>query len=206
MAQSEFDRAVQDACESALVAMGFKRLRRSTIIWEISEKFWGWVGLNRGNHGDMVRVNPFIGIHAVDLMKLCDQLDESKYSKGAYATYAIHLGEILPDELVFEFHKGRDLSHDAERLAKCVADAGLTYMRSIADYDVLIPLFKEFIPTLGGYPERYVAALQLSGKHAEAREFVLNSLNKDGELARISNGSILKFADNFLKLTELELH
>ena len=51
-----------------------------------------------------------------------------------------------------------------------------------------------------------MAALQLSGKHAEAREFVLNSLNKDGELARISNGSILKFADNFLKLTELELH
>ena len=130
MAQSEFDRAVQDACESALVAVGFKRLRRSTIIWEISEKFWGWVGLNRGNHGDMVRVNPFIGIHAVDLMKLCDQLDESKYSKGAYATYAIHLGEILPDELVFEFHKGRDLSHDAERLAKCVADADVHAVHS----------------------------------------------------------------------------
>jgi hypothetical protein len=79
-------------------------------------------------------------------------------------------------------------------------------MQSIADYDELIPLFKEFIPTLGGYPERYALALHLSGKHAEAREFVLNSLNKDGELARISNNSILKFAANFLKMTKLELH
>jgi hypothetical protein len=206
MVNSEFIRSVEDACESALVAAGFKRLRRGTIIWEISPSFWGWVGLNEGNHGDMVRINPFIGIHAVDLMKLWDQLDESKYSKGAHATYAIHLGEILPDELVFEFHKGKDLSHDAARLAKCVADTGLKYMQSIADYDELIPLFKEFIPTLGGYPERYALALHLSGKHAEAREFVLNSLNKDGELARISNNSILKFAANFLKMTKLELH
>lgn len=202
MTESKFIRIVEDACESALVDVGFKRLRRGTIIWEISPSFWGWVGLNRGIHGDSVRINPFVGIHAVDVMTLSAQLDEVKYVKGAYATYAKHLGEFLPDEPTFEFPCGDAVSDESVRLAKSVADAGLHYMLSIASYEALLPLIESRMPSLGGYPERYAVALYISGKEALARNFVMGVLNREGDLARFSSNSFAKFGANFLRICQ----
>lgn len=203
MTKSEFIRMVEDACESALVNAGFKRLRRGTIIWEISPSFWGWVGLNRAIHGKQVRIIPFVGMHAVDVMKLCAQLDEDKYKKGEYATYAIHLGELLPKALTYDFCEAEDVPIEATRLAKDIADAGLKYMQSIANYDALLPLIEARMPMLGGYPERYAASLYLCGKHDLARQFVTGVLDRRGGYSRFSvDNSFATFGANFLKMLE----
>lgn len=202
MANREFIRKVEDACEAALVNVGFRRLRRGTIIWEISPNFWGWVGLNRGIHGNSVRVNPFVGVHAVDVMKFCAQFDEMKYVKGAYATYAIHLGELLPTELTFDFQDEKNISGEAARLAKNIAATGLNYMRSIASYEALLPLLESRMPMLGGYPERYAAALYLGGKHDAARNFVAEVLSREGGFTKFSSEFFVKFSANFLNKIE----
>ena len=200
MTSSDFAKGVEEACESALVDAGFKKLRKGRVVYEISSDFFGWVGLNKGVHGDMLRINPFVGVHAIAVMKLCAQLENVKYVKGEYATYAIHLGQILPDASTFEFRVGESYFEESRRLANCLAQRGLEYMISIADFDGLLPLIEARIPMLGGYPERYACMLYLCGKRVQARRFVSNVMNLEGDLARISNDSFATFADNFLKL------
>lgn len=206
MTEIQFVRIVEDACESALISVGFKRLRRGTIVHEISAAFWGWVGLNKGIHGDMIRINPFVGVHAVEVMKLCAQLENSKYVKGAYATYAIHLGELLPEAPTFEFHREVAVDEEAGRLAACIVEAGLNYMRSISSYEVLLPLIATRMPMLGGYPERYAAALYLSGKPEIACDFVRGVLNSGGELAKFASPSFTRFGENFLEMNQGGVH
>lgn len=199
MADKAFIRDVEDVCETALINVGFKRMRRGTIIWEISPDFWGWVGLNRGIHGDVVRINPFVGVHAVKVMKLCAQFDGTEYIKGEYATYAIHLGELLANEPTFEFQDGKDTQGEAERLAQSVGGAGLQYMQSIANYEALLPLLESRMSMLGGFPERYAASLYLSGTHDSARKFVATVLDETSNLAKVSSNFFAKFYANYFE-------
>jgi hypothetical protein len=63
---------------------------------------------------------------------------------------------------------------DAEcrRLAWLYATAGLDYARWLANYEVLLPLLREQVESLGGFPERVASCLYLMGPKAQAREFV----------------------------------
>jgi len=201
MADKKFLMSVDEECEAALVSVGFQKLRKGRVVWCISPEFLGWVGLNRGNHGDLVRINPFVGVHAVAVMKLCCSLDENKYVKGDIATYAVHLGELIPDELNFEFKIGDDLSIEAARLATVIHKVALTYMNSIADYDVLLSLVTDRMPMLGGYPERYVAILHLLGRSREAAQFVKDVMNKTDDFAKYFSESFQKFGQNFKKMS-----
>lgn len=201
MGDSQFLRSVDDACEQALLEVGFKRPRRGTIVWDISPEFCGWVGLNQGRHGAMVRINPFVGVHAIEVMKLCSELEGSKYAKGAYATYAVHLGELLPTEPSFEFHEDADLAVEACRLARAVKDAGVPYMKSLSTYQVLLPLLEARMPTLGGYPERVVATLHLGGEEDAARSFVQKVLSKQDGFAKYLHAGFVSFGENYLKFS-----
>ena len=168
---------------------------------ELSPNFLGWVGLNRGNHGSMVRINPFVGVHAIDVMTLCAKLEEERYVPGEIATYALHLGQLLPDELAFEFHVGESIADEANGLAEHIAKTAVEYMKSVADYDALLPLVEERMPMLGGYPERYAAILHLSGMAEEAREFVNGVLAQREGLARYSSDSFTRFGHNLLTIS-----
>lgn len=202
MVDKKFVRLVEDACESSLINVGFKKLRRESVVWEVAPGFLGWIGLNQGNHQTYLRINPFVGIHSVDVMKLWAQFDGEKYSKGASATYAIHIGELIPEELTYEFHSEEQVFAEADRLAKDIFNTGLPYMRSIASYEALLPLIEARMPMLGGYPERYALILYLSGKPDQAREFVEGVLDKKENLAQFSNEFFTTFGVNFLKYTE----
>lgn len=197
MVNSEFVKSVDSSCEAALVSAGFTRLRRGTIVYEINADFMGWVGLNIGSHTSEVRINPFVGVHATNVMKLCAELQERKYVKGETATFAMHLGELLPDELVFDFHIGENFSVQAQRLAERVKGAGLMFMKSLASYDELLPHVEQRMPMLGGYPERYVAILHLSGKRREALIFIDRVLSGEQSLRDYRNDFFIKFAANF---------
>ena len=77
------------ACEAALIAHGFRRLRRHEVALDISNDFLGWVGLNTGNYATHVKVNPFVGIHCIPLMRMIANLESQKYRVGSVATYAV---------------------------------------------------------------------------------------------------------------------
>jgi hypothetical protein len=200
MADKKFLNMLEDVCDFELCELGFTRLRRGSVVWQFDNNFLGWIGLNVGNHGNMVRLNPFVGIHVVDVMKLSDSLSARKYAKGGSATYAIHLGELIPNTPTFEFEVGTDLTFEAKRLARAIFDVGLGYMKSLCSYEVLSPLLYERMPMHGGYPETYILSLYCAGKKEQSIELAGKIMEEDSELIDYATPSIKAFCNAFLEL------
>lgn len=192
-------RATLDACETALVRHGFRRLRRHDVVFDISSDFLGWVGLNYGSHSTQVRINPFIGIHCVPLMRLVEELSGQSYQLGRYATFAVHLGEICPEVDTFDFSTEADLELESERLATTLRRYAVPFMEENASYAALLPILIDRVPTLGGYPQRLAVALYLMGRYEEARQFVLGR-RAEYEAEEAVRESFDRFALPFLKL------
>jgi len=196
---AKFVRNVQHACERALLGHGFEQPRRGEIVIGITPEFLGWVGLNVGKHSDFVRINPFVGVHCVPVMKLVAEATGEKYQTGRYATYAVHLGEVAPNEEQFVFSSERQIEIEAERLAVSCRESGVPYMRSISTFESLLPLLEEKVPMFGGYPQRVAAAMYLMGRKKEALNFVerLRLEYRDDPVIR---DSFERFAGPFEKL------
>lgn len=206
MVEKTYKRKVEDACDQAFVALGYKRPRRGAILLEIDEDFLGWVGLNEGNYTDFLRINPFIGIHCIPVMQMAKELAGEKYKTGHIATYAIHLGELIPDVDAFEFHPVEGeagIELEAKRLANTVHKHGELYMRKIASYGSLIPLLEERVPMFGGYPERVAAAHYINGNPCAARQFVLERrMNYAEDEDKTCQEHFNKFAEPFLAMLD----
>jgi hypothetical protein len=196
---ADFVFAVKSAIESALVARGFQRLRRHEVALDISGDFLGWLGLNTGNYKTHVRINPFVGVHCLPMMRLIAGLEGDKYKVGNIATYAVHLGELCPTIKVFEFYPELDVPREASRLATSVIEHGVPYMRSLASIEALLPLLKSRVHLLGGFPEKYAVALRLSGHDADARAFVLQCQQEYATKSTTVRNSFDRFAIPFLE-------
>jgi len=158
-------------CVKALVADGFEKYKKYGVDFSINDDWYCWVGLNTGVYSEKVRLNPFVGVHARSIMKLYAKVSGRKYNREV-ATYSIHLGEIAPTLNVFDFFVGRDdFDAEASRLARSYIVHGLPYAKSIARYDVILPLLESRIDMLGGYPERVACCLYLMGRMDDARSF-----------------------------------
>lgn len=170
-----FKKEILLACYDALEREGFTRYRKEDVDWPLENGFHCWVGLNTGLYRDYVAINPFVGVHVVPIDKLWESLKKRKYP-GKYdrgiATYARHMGELAPDVRAFHFTRSTNIASEAKRLARLYATVGLEFARAIADYETLLPLFKQRIDRLGVYPERYACCLYRMGRVAEARAFV----------------------------------
>lgn len=173
------NRIVLECCE-ALEQTGFTRYRKDRVDWPLFNGFHCWVGLNAGIYSDHVFIDPFIGIHVVQIEKMWSGLQvgkyPTKYSRGL-ATYAVHIGELegLRNEPAFVFYphqSGSHLGDEIARLAQICAGCGLSFSKSIASYEALLPLLEARTPQLGGYPQRFVSCLYLMGRKRESREFV----------------------------------
>lgn len=174
---AKFKQQVLIKCNEALAIAGFTQYRKEEIDWPLDKNFHGWVGLNTGLYDEYVLINPFVGIHVVPLMKLYTTLEGRKYSRSI-ATYSLHLGELAPKTPVFEFSRETNLEEEAARLAQLYVDIGLPYSKSIASYELLLPLLQERIPLLGAYPERVASCLYLMGRKEEARIFTEDFLTQ----------------------------
>jgi hypothetical protein len=174
MVDRVFLKSVEDSCDKALCALGAKRPRSGTRFFEINKDVLCWVGLNQGNHDDFVRINPFVGVHNISLMRLESENDGVKYKKGDYATISVHLGELCPDIEEFKFYEGSSIEDEAERLAQVVYKYGIEFAKRYSTIEELIPELKSKISELGGYPERYVIALYLSNNIDEAKQFIID--------------------------------
>lgn len=176
---AQFKKKIRFACYDALEREGFTRFRKEGVDWPIHDGFHCWVGLNTALDRDRVEVLPFVGVHVVPMMKLF-ALKGGKYAFNydrGIATYSINMGllESVADERAFAFAPEQSegfIESECGRLAHLYATAGLEYARSIANYEVLLPLLQGQIDRLGGYPERVASCLYLMGRKVEAKEFV----------------------------------
>lgn len=205
MADQSFLKELDAACESALVALGFKRPRRGTIFLEIRPDFLGWVGLNIGNHGDMVRVNPNIGIHCERIERLrCELSRGVSYKKGKSATYVLPLGTQVPKEMdAFRFMVGAPLEPEARRLSLVIGEYGVPWMVKHASYESLIPVLEQSFSKLPNYPWRLAAAYFYAGYPERAARFTHDVLRKfeiEGEDVLLNH--FKPFAEPFLQMVE----
>lgn len=168
----EFVNLVERVCIAALKKRGFESPRSRTRFIRLDINFLGWVGLNRENYTDHLQINPFIGIHCIPVMKLKAELAQDKYKEGDLATHAMHMSTIAPDVTQFIFADDTDLEAEADRLADEIVVYALPWMKAHANYEGLITLLKPNIEMLGGYPEKFAAALYFSGQASAARNFV----------------------------------
>jgi hypothetical protein len=177
---SAFKKRILLKCYDALERVGFYRYRKEGVDWPLHNGFHAWLGLNTGLYRDRLDVNPFVGIHVVQIAKLYNGLDkgryQTKYSRGV-ATYAVHMGELAgaEDEPAFAFTPQQSkgfVEAEVDRLANLYATVGLDFARSLASYESLLPLLMDRVPMLGGYPQRVASCLYLMGRKVEARQFV----------------------------------
>jgi hypothetical protein len=170
-----YKNAVLLKCYSALQAVGFIRFRKEGVDWPYENGFHCWVGLNTGLFKEYVQINPFVGLHVVQIEKFWISLKAGKYPgkyNHSHATYAIHMGELAPEEPVFRFTQSMDIDAQAARLAKFYSTVGLSYSRSIDSYEKLLPLLQGRVEMLGAFPERVACCLYLMGLKNEAKTFV----------------------------------
>lgn len=189
-------KVVDLACYEALSVLGIRR-KYGVGTLAIDKNFMGWIGLNQGVHPTFVRVNPNIGIHCVPLMKLIGDAAGEKYQMGRWTTLSYPLGEACPKVKQFIFETEHDILHEATRLAEAINECGIPYMRSLASYSTMLPLIRKEIGCLGDAPERYAAALYLSGDIQGA----FNFLNE--QIATFVAGNLAIQAE---KLNKLKLH
>jgi hypothetical protein len=169
-------------CYDALEQEGFTRFRKENVDWPLRDGFHCWIGLNTGLYFDRLEINLFVGTHIVPIEKMCAIVGR-KYDRGV-ATYAIHLGELsaASEEPAFAFTPKQSdafIAAEAGRLARLYATVGLSYARSIASYEAILPLLESRLGMLGGYPESVACCLYLMGRLAEARAFTEDFLMKE---------------------------
>lgn len=165
------------ACDRALESFGFRSLRRGRPLFKINDDFYGWVGLNRSGTKDVVRIDPFVGVHCVPVMRLFHELDfhrkpRPKYLLGDTATIAIHLGELAPEVRAFIFNKEEPLMGEANRLAEAVVQYGLPWMRAHASLGELLGPLREKEALLNGVPDRIAIILFLLGRFDELSAYL----------------------------------
>jgi hypothetical protein len=198
---STFKREVLIQCYDALEGRGFTRFRKDGVDRLIRDQFYCWVGLNTAVHKDNIEINPFVGIHVTTLEKMWTSLKRGKYP-GKYdrsvATYAVHLGELVPDEAAFQFYLKTDLKSEGERLADIYIKFGLIFAEEISTYETLLPMLYKRVDMLGGYPERFACCLFLMNRYEEARVFSEDILLREPDYFE-------GFANPFLKLFEQKL-
>ena len=204
MAQIPDSRIVESACYDALANIGIRKKYGLGSI-PINESFLGWIGLNMGRHDTFVRINPNVGVHSVLVSNILKKGLARTERPGEFATFVVPLGLLCPEVDEFIITDEGDLVLEAQRLAQTLEKYALPYMRSIADYESLLPLLLRSVNSLGGYPEKYAITLCLLNRVSEALEF-LEKMEKE---LRSKNNKItadsLKKLKKFLEETDVSI-
>ena len=195
---SAFKQVILNRCYDALARVGFRRLRKETVDWPLTDGFNAWVGLNSGLYPDRLEINPFVGIHAVPIEKMWLGLEGKPYPGryGPSATFAVHMGELDggSNQPAFVFTPTQSehfVSAELDRLACLYATIGVGFARTISDYQSLLsPLLKR-APMLGGFPQRVACCLFLMDRRDDANRFIHGLSSGD-------KGSLAGFIQPFL--------
>ena len=202
---SAFKRTILMRCYDTLSRAGFRRIRKESVDWPLGGGLNAWVGLNTGLYIDRLDINPFVGVHVEPIEKMWHEIEAIPYPGryGPSATYAVHIGEIseaadLPAFAFTPWQSEDFVSMEIERLANLFATVGIKYARSLADYEVLLPLLAKRAPMLGTYPQRVACCLYLMGRFGDANRFVM-------ELPPSDHASLGSFIPRFVERLGIEL-
>jgi len=165
-----FQKPVLLKCHDALSAAGFLRFRRQSVDWPFEAGFRCWVGLDTVLKKDHLAIHPFVGVHVVPIMKSYTALRYRKYS-GTVSTCALDTSELKTHGPPFRFTRHPDVDAVVARLVRLYTRVGFVYAKSIANYQLLLPLLRSRVGKLAEYPERTAACLYLMGRKDEARSF-----------------------------------
>jgi hypothetical protein len=162
-------------CYDAPVNAGFESFRSQNVDMPLTSNVRCWVGLNTKLTSEYVEINPFIGVHFMDIERMWTSLKAGKYRSKcdrAIATYSVHMGKLAPQEQIFRFSDLDDIEAGALRLSALYSDVGLKYAKSISSYEALLPHLIDRSSALGGYPERRACCLYIMTRFVDAADFV----------------------------------
>lgn len=111
-------------------------------------------------------------------MKLVCAAEGAKYRLSEYATISYPLGVACPDVDQFYFQQEADILPESAHIAATIKQYGIPYIHSLASYSALLPRMHQQVDNLGGMPERYAAALYLSGDRQGAFAFLDAQITK----------------------------
>ena len=111
-------------------------------------------------------------------MKLVCAAEGAKYRLSEYATISYPLGVACPDVDQFYFQQEADILPESAHIAATIKQYGIPYIHSLASYSALLPRMHQPVDNLGGMPERYAAALYLSGDRQGAFAFLDAQITK----------------------------
>lgn len=127
---------VLDAAEFGLANLGFHRLGRGMFLKPLDDHFAGWLGLNCAHRGELLEINPVIGVRNHEVEQLIERLAGVPLGKGKAPTISTSLGYVTP-QAKYTAWFFRD-PHDVEAGIADLLDAVRLFgLRFIADYSAL---------------------------------------------------------------------
>ncbi|HWT99689.1 MAG TPA: hypothetical protein VN229_18795 [Terriglobales bacterium] len=167
-----------DQCCARLEQTGLRRHAKGSgsLFAPINDAFQYWVGLNSGLYLTRVSLTPHFGVHVPQLDELVAEIRKSSEPKRKYdkriATYTRAHTQLIKSPPQLDFAPAEDIEDSLERLVNLSTQVGLPFARSIASYEALLPLLRERVSMLGGYPERVACCLALMGQAEKALDFL----------------------------------
>jgi hypothetical protein len=198
MNRTEIAESTERQVKEELLRAGFERIDSRRVCLRIDANFLGWVGLNRGTVDGHLRVNPFVGVHSIPLMRAYYMARGERYVVGDVATFAQHLGEITPRATDFIVPDEASVAPVASDIATAITTHGVPFMRQIANYEALVTLLEPLAARFGGNPQKLALALHFQGKDAEAKALVLKTRSQLASEDPVLRESFEKFAAAFL--------
>lgn len=184
------------AITEELIRLGHKRYSKRVVAIDFGDGFFSWLGvpLSRINQTSFeVYVN--VGIHAENLNRMFVSLRSDKninYSRSV-TTYAIPIEMLDGVGKLDHIIRLDNYLDKSKEFAVMIAENGIKFSRSIANYETLLPLLKGRLNMHGGYPEFFACCLFFLNRLDEAKQFV-------EDFNRRSPGYFGAFFANFMKL------
>ncbi|MDF1585812.1 hypothetical protein [Marinimicrococcus flavescens] len=202
MSNGPFPALVRDICREAFVARGYERPTKDKIVVNINKISLGWIGLNAGSFKEFVQIYPFIGVHCIPVEKiLAECMQNIRYSKGRFATFAKSFIEIAKNNNTTEFIFSKDKDEiliKGKSMSETVDEAARPYFEYLSDIDNLITSVEKRQSQGGGMPQRLAILYAVRYGKANAEKYLEAIEGKFAERGHAAiAGSINYFARKF---------
>lgn len=87
---------VESKCSDALRELRFAT-RRGVGALNVDDDFYCWAGLNAGMYAEFACINPFVGMHSKNIIRITSETKGEKFKPLEVATFSIFLRELVLD-------------------------------------------------------------------------------------------------------------
>lgn len=183
-------KAFSEAVRPRLTSRGWRKRSGEIYTFDLSDGFYGWLGLNRAANYRPLQINPVVGLRYEPLMRLVAELYAHKERYGPSVTISSPVGYLTPERrfLQLSIDSFADVDVAADELARLVDDYGLPFARNHATLRNLERAMEDgkFVAGPEDAMRRLPALHAVSGRYDEARAAAANfrsSLSDRSDLA-----------------------